>query len=126
MTIDRVRIGSFWVNEAKDLVREITAETWNGNVHWRSYFLADGRPTGDRLMCSKGHVLRWCDREATAEERARMQQRRGSELEDGREQRLTDIALSNASDEQLLAEINRRGYRVSLRMENNERSTRLR
>jgi len=112
MTIDRVRIGSFWVNEDKGLVREITSEAWDGNVHWCSYWLDDGRPTGDRLMCSKDHILRWSDREATAEESARVQQRAREALEDTRDNRLIDIALSNASDEQLLAEIRRRGYGV--------------
>jgi hypothetical protein len=109
MSIDRVTIGSFWVNEDKRLVREITSETWDGNVHWRSYSLEDGRPTGDRLMCSKDHILRWSDREATADESAWMQQRSGAALEDAREKRLIEMALANASDEQLLAEIRRRG-----------------
>jgi len=110
--IDRVRIGSFWVNQKKHLVREITAQTWDGNVQWRSYWLDDGRPTGDSLKCSIAQIIHWSDREATAEESARMQRQSGRAMEDARAQRLIDIALSNASDEQLLAEIRLRGYRV--------------
>ena len=113
LSTDRVTVGSFWVNEEKGLVREITAPNWDGNVHWRSYWLADGRPTGDRLICSIDHILRWSDREAKAEEAARMQRQSGQALEVARENRLIEIALSSASDDQLLDEIRRRGYRVS-------------
>jgi hypothetical protein len=42
-----------------------------------------------------------------------MQRRSGRELADAREKWLIDIALSNASDEQLLTEVRRRGFRVS-------------
>jgi len=121
MTIDRVTIGSFWVNAKKHLVREITSETIAGDVHWRSYFLDDGRPTGDSLVCSKDRILQWSDREATAEEAARMERRSAKARQDAREMWLIDIALSNASDEQLLAEIRRRGYRVSRGREKNQR-----
>jgi hypothetical protein len=111
--IDRVRIGSFWVNEKKSLVREITGQSWDGNVHWRSYWLDDGRPTGDSLMCSVSHLLHWSAREATAEEAARMQRQRGLALAEVQENRLIDIALSSASDEQLLDEVRRRGLHVA-------------
>jgi hypothetical protein len=114
-SIDRVTVGSFWVNEKKHLVREITGQTWDGNLQWRSYFLDDGRPTGDSLVCSIDQIFRWSDREATAEESARMQRESGKALEVARVKRLIDIALSSASDEQLLTEIRRRGYRVTRR-----------
>ena len=112
MTIDRVRMGGFFVNEEKGLVREITAETSDGNVHWRSYLLADGRATGDSLMCSKSRIVQWADREATAEEVARMQRRDAQAAEDARAMWLVNLGLVNASDEQLVAELRRRGYDV--------------
>jgi hypothetical protein len=112
ISIDRVTVGSFWVNEKKRLVREITAQTWDGNVQWRSYGLDDGRPTGDSLACSIAQILHWSDREATAEESARMQRQHGTALEEARMNRRIAIALSSASDEQLLDEVRRRGYRV--------------
>jgi hypothetical protein len=112
VTIDRVRVGGFFVNEDKGLVREITAETSDDNVHWRSYFLADGCATGDSLMCTKHRIVQWADREATAEEAAKMQRRDAQAAEDARAMWLVNIGLVNASDEQLLAEIRRRGYDV--------------
>lgn len=113
VSIDRVTVGSFWVNEKKGLVREITDRRLDGNVQWRSYFLEDGRPTGDSLMCSISQIFTWSDREATAEESARMQREAGKLLEFARAQRLIDAVLSSISDEQLLDEVRRRGYRVS-------------
>ncbi len=112
VSIDRVTVGSFWVNEKKHLVREITGQTWDGNVHWRSYWLDDGRPTGDSLMCSVAQIIHWSDREATAEEAARMQRMDGMAMQAARENRLIAIALSEASDEQLLDEVRRRGFQV--------------
>ncbi|MGO9913859.1 MAG: hypothetical protein ACLQIB_03990 [Isosphaeraceae bacterium] len=121
MTIDRVSVGTFWVNDKKHLVREITSETFAGDVHWRSYSLYDGRPTGDSLVCSKAHILHWSDREATAEEAVRVQTRRGEAIQEARQMSLIDFGLTNASDEQLLAEIRGRGYRVSGGREHNQR-----
>ncbi len=121
MTIDRVSVGTFWVSDRKHLVREITSETFAGDVHWRSYFLEDGRPTGDSLVCSKARILQWSDREATAEEAARMQARRGEDMQEARQMSLIDFGLTNASDEQLLAEIRRRGYRMSGGKKHNQR-----
>jgi hypothetical protein len=107
--VDRVTVGSFWVNEGKHLVREITGQSWNGNVHWRSYWLDDGRPTGDSLACSVAQIIHWSDREATAEESARMQRMNGMAMQAARENRLIAIALSEASDEQILDEVRSRG-----------------
>jgi hypothetical protein len=110
MTIDCVRTGRFFVNEKKGVVREITADTLDGNVYWRSYELADGRPTGDSLMCSRERILRWADREATAEEVARL---RREAAEAGEIARLKDVAariLAGVPTEMLLAELHRRGF----------------
>jgi hypothetical protein len=112
MTIDNIRTGRFFVQEKKGLAREITSETDDGNVFWRSYWLADGRPTGDSLMCSKYHIVHWADREATAEEIARMQRHDAAVLEDARVLKWLNKLLANAPDEYLLAEIRRRGYDV--------------
>jgi hypothetical protein len=108
---DRVRMGHFFVNEKKGLVREITAETDDGNVRWRSYWL-DGRPTGDSLMCSIGHIPIWADREATPEEVARMQRHEAVAMENARTLKWFYRLLENTPDEILLAEIRRRGYEV--------------
>ncbi len=112
MTIDSVRPGNFFVNEKKHLVREIFDDRGDGNVLWRSYFLDDGRPTGDSLMCSKGHILQWANREATAAEAARMQRIDALVLENARTMKLVNGILATTPDEFLLDEIRRRGYDV--------------
>ena len=112
VTIDDVRTGHFFVCEKKGLVREITADPdHNGNVQWRSYWL-DGRPTGDSLMCSVAHIVHWADREATAQEVARMQRHEAAVMEDAKVLGWLNRMLENAPDEYLLAEIRRRGYDV--------------
>jgi hypothetical protein len=112
MTIDQVRAGHFFVSEKKGLVREITSETPDGNVHWRSYNLSDGRPTGDSLVCSAGHILRWADREATAQEVARMQIGNAHALDVTRIKEFAYKFLTGVPTEMLLAELRRRGYDV--------------
>ncbi len=112
MTIDSVRTGHFFVNEEKGLVREITFEKPDGNVLWRSYYAADGRPTGDSFLCSIARILQWADREATPAEVARMQRDDGRAEEMARTIELVNQILANAPDELLLAEIRRRGYDI--------------
>jgi hypothetical protein len=111
MHIDRVCVGGFYVCEKKGLVREITGETADGMVHWRSYWLADGRSTGDSLMCSKDHLMHWADREATKEEEARFH-RVGHDHKEMAAMVMTNSVVACMSDEQLIAEVCRRGYRV--------------
>jgi hypothetical protein len=106
-----IRVGSFYVNEKKRLVREITGEAANGMVHWRSYWLDDGRSTGDSLMCSKDHMMRWADREATAEEEAKLHCV-GPDPKEIAALAMINFVLGNVSDEQLLNEARRRGYNV--------------
>ncbi len=108
----KVRVGGFYVNESKHLVREITHEDENGNVHWRSYELDDGRATGDFLMCSPYQILRWADREATPEEVARMERSDALLKEAARLMDWAEGVLRNVPDEQLFAEVRRRGRRV--------------
>ena len=113
ISIDRVRTGNFFVNDKKHLVREITGERLDGNVYWRSYDLDDGRATGDSLICSVGHILRWANREATPEEVARMQR------DDAREKEIAHIKafaariLAGVPTEMLVDELRERGYDVA-------------
>jgi len=109
----QVRVGRFYVNERKYLVREITDEQGDGNVHWRSYELQSGRPTGDSLLCSPGRILQWADREATPEEAARMERLDAELAQRARVMGLMDVVLKNLTDEQLFAEVRRRGHRVT-------------
>jgi len=104
--------GGFYVNESKDLVREITHENWDGNVHWRSYELRSGRPMGDSLICASGRIIQWADREATPEEAARMERLDAEFKEHARAIELMEVLLKNVPDDQLFAEVRRRGHRV--------------
>jgi len=63
-------------------------------------------------MCSKGRILQWADREATAAEVARMQGYNAGPLELARIMTFVNNILANAPDEVLLAEIRRRGYDI--------------
>ena len=112
VTIEHVRAGSFFVNEKKAVVREIIAETPDGNVHWRAYHLDDGRPTGDSLVCSKGHVLRWADREATAEEAARMRRDDAETREIAEMKEFAKQILAHVPIEMLPAEFHRCGHDI--------------
>jgi hypothetical protein len=106
------RVGGFYVNESKGLVREITHETPDGNVCWRSYDLRTGSPTGDSLACSPGRIVQWADREATAAETAGMRRLDADLSRDERIDKIVDFVIKNIPDDQLIAEVQRRGYRV--------------
>jgi hypothetical protein len=114
--IDRIQVGRCFVSEKKGLIREITSETVDGMVHWRSYDLFDGRSTGDSLMCSKEHICRWADREATEEEKASLE-RDALTIKERTELSMISYALANVPDQRLIDEIRRRGYDV-VRREN--------
>lgn len=108
MDIRQIRIGGFYVNEQKGQVREVYREK-DGDVFWRSYNLSDGRPVGNWYVCSKDHMTRWANREANAEEVARMQRSEADQLMQAEEQRLTEKILRSLSDADILKEARRRG-----------------
>jgi hypothetical protein len=112
MKSSQARVGGFYVNESKGLVREITQETPNGNLCWRSYDLRTGSPTGDSLACSPGRIVQWADREATAEETAGMRRSDADFSSDERIDKIVDFVIKNIPDDRLFAEVQRRGYRV--------------
>jgi hypothetical protein len=108
----QVQVGGFYVNESKRLVREITQDARNSYVHWKSYQLSDGEPTGDSLMCSTDHIIRWANREATPEEAAKMKRHKVDMREYMRVMQLAVTVLHEVPDEQLFAEVRRRGRTV--------------
>lgn len=108
----QVRVGGLYVNERKGLIREITEEDANGYAHWRSYTLSNGEPTGDSLMCSPGTIIQWADREATPEEGARIKRSEATARESIRVLELMYRVLQQVPDEQLFAEVRRRGRTV--------------
>jgi hypothetical protein len=87
-------------------------EAADGNVSWRAYYLADGRPTGDSFLCSRKYMARWATREATAEEVARVRRHGPSPFEQQERELILGMAeasLRMVSDAVLLAEVRRRG-----------------
>lgn len=112
MKTQNISIGSCYISERQNLLREVVGETKGGSVHWRSYYLGSGTPTGDSAACSRVRMLTWADREATPEEVARIDR----EITTSEQRFLSDIvstALACVSDEQLLAEVHRRDLLVA-------------
>jgi hypothetical protein len=110
LDVNQIRVGGFYVSEAKGLVREVWKEE-GGDAYWRSYGLSDGEPVSS-LVCSKYYLSRWADRGATPEEVARLRRGEADVKEARRAMQLVDIVLTNVSDEQLLAEVHRRGLKM--------------
>jgi hypothetical protein len=104
----KVRVGGFYVNENKGLVREITHEDWDGNVHW-GYNLSDGKATG---KCSLSRIVQWADREATAEEAVRMDRVGAETRKLSRVLKWAESVLESVPDQLLFAEARRRGHQV--------------
>ena len=77
----KIRVGGFYVCESKGLVREVEQKPGEFNVKWRSYDLQSGEPTGEFSECSPSRIAQWADREATAQEIARMDRERALWLE---------------------------------------------
>jgi hypothetical protein len=63
-----VQPGRFFVNESKGQVREVVQEIAGGGVQWRDYWFKTGQPTNFSYTCSREHLARWADREATPDE----------------------------------------------------------
>ena len=109
-----VRVGGFYVNDSMGYVREITHEHEDGeHIHWRSFRLSDGRPTGDSLMCSPERILQWANREATPEEVARMERGDADFGQMMKALELADKVIKSVTDDMLFDELRRRGRQVT-------------
>jgi len=113
MKPDEFKVGHFYVGRKSSyLVREIPHERSANDVHWRSYDIATGEATGDSGVCSKQSMAHWAEREATEEEKAKLN-RDQAEIKDAvKAIRYFENALRNAPDEMLLAEVRRRGLKL--------------
>jgi hypothetical protein len=112
MKADDVKIGKFFVCERLGLIREIVVDV-DGDVNWQAYDIKSGQATMDHGQCSKYQITQWADREASPEEIASIQYKdRLTEKESDFVRELITRALPVASDEELLNEISRRGYKV--------------
>jgi hypothetical protein len=104
-----IRVGGFYVNDEKGLVREVWREQDVFTVCWRSYWLDSGDPTGDGLACSKLHLSRWANREATKEEIERMNAEFGEVIDIAKSQDLMVKLIEYIPNDLLVAEAKRRG-----------------
>jgi hypothetical protein len=110
----QVRVGGFYVNDNKGLVREIRSETGDGDVQWQAYELRDGAPSpGGSGLCSKNTIFQWATREATEEEISMMQTYEARTNEMKKEFELLDGILKALPDEMLIAEAQRRGLTIT-------------
>jgi len=69
---NEVTRGRFYINEKRELVREITDEVDESQVRWQAYSLTSGAPLSGGA-CSRHQIIRWATREASAEEVAKLQ-----------------------------------------------------
>jgi hypothetical protein len=109
MKINDIKVGGFYVSDKKGFVREVVEVTESGDVLWRDFLLSSGEPIGGPNMCSKYTLSQWANREATSEEIARFQRKKADLKENVRTAEIAEMVLANVPDEQLLAEVRRRG-----------------
>lgn len=107
-----VQAGGFYVNDGKGIVREVFDELESGNVHWRSYYLQTGEPTGDSSVCSRLRICTWANRVATDEEIERMNIEYGHLAHVAQAQDLTEKLIRMIPDGDLLEEVRRRGLTI--------------
>jgi len=113
MKPDEIQVGRFYVGrKISYLVREITHERNANDVHWRSYDVATGEATGDSGVCSKQSLAQWAEREATEEEKAKLNREQAEVKDAVKAFWHFENALRNAPDEMLLAEVRRRGLKL--------------
>jgi hypothetical protein len=110
MKVDQIKVGGFYVNQKKGLIREIVSEESDDKIYWRSYSLDDGEPVNHlRALCSKQAIMQWADREADTVEIASLQREAAQAQERDEGMALIDHVLKQIPDKMLLAEVRRRG-----------------
>ena len=112
MRLSDIRVGGFYLGKGGIFVREVQYETPGGLVGWRDYDRDNGEPVSSGA-CSKAHLAQWAERELAPDERPRMQTKKADEVLEATNSELTALLLPALSDEQLLAELRRRGIDVS-------------
>ena len=113
MKPSEIKVGHFYVGrKIYYLVREVTRETDANDVCWRSYDKETGEATGDSGNCSKQSLAQWAEREATEEEKAKLNRNQADAKQIARAVRYIENALIDAPDEMLLDEVRRRGLKL--------------
>ena len=107
---NQVAVGQYYVSKTEVFVREIVQEADSNYILWRDYQLDTGEPVSTRpSKCLKQTIAQWAGRIATPEEVARMRRDEAISNERLRSTMIVRMALHDASDEELLSEVRRRG-----------------
>jgi len=112
MRTSEIRAGGFYLGKGGNFVREVQHESPSGEILWRDYDYENGEPVSSG-GCSKNHLAQWAERELTPDERFKMQTAKANEVQKARNAELARAFLTAFSDEELLAELRRRGIDVS-------------
>lgn len=103
-----VKVGKFFVCGYR--VREVFREDTEGNVVYYSYLLETGAALYESPdMCSKSHLSRVADREATPAEIARMKTEEARSSDEFQSIGVARELLSRMPDDWLIEEVKRRG-----------------
>lgn len=110
---DEIKVGGLYVGgKISYLIREVYDISADGDVRWRSYFIKTGEPTGDSFLCSKRTMAQWSEREATEEEKAKLNRDQAISMELDRAYQYVEYVLRNMPDQMLLDEVRRRGLKL--------------
>lgn len=110
---NQVAVGQYYVSKTEIFVREIVQEGDCEYILWRDYQLDTGEPISTRpSRCLKQTIAQWAGRIATSEEVARMRKDEAISNERLHATMTVRMALHDASDEELLSEVRRRGLNL--------------
>lgn len=110
MKPDQIQVGCFYVGDRSEyLVREVISKVDAENILWRDYHIETGEPISkSQNLCSRRAMADWAKREATADEIVRMQRIKAIQDEQYTALARIRVALQEASNEMLIAELQRR------------------
>lgn len=106
-----IEVGGVYTNSAAASAREVL-ELEGRDVVYREFVLFDGQPVSFRSRCAVRTFREWAARPCTPEESARLSRDVPAQAElllRDATAGLIKLALAAASDDQLLAEVRRRG-----------------
>jgi hypothetical protein len=106
-----IEVGGVYTNATELFAREVLSII-DGSVLYRDFMLSDGTPISPGSRCSLSHFQRWSARPATPEESSRLRKEESDAPLWAMIREMIPLALGEASDEALLAEVHRRGWRL--------------
>ncbi len=107
METREIHVGQFYLKKDGSDVRQVLSIN-DGNVFWQGYNYRDGSPHTN-FTCSLGYFATWAGRKLSEDEQARMQVNRAFDKLQEEERRMQQIALASTSNDDLPAEVRKRG-----------------